>query len=93
MSDLLQKVIQYTPNTWKRNVSYDSNVYQLFEVEENSLEYHEIADYFKRTTSENHSRIREIKRIQHPYAYGRFLLRKEQLNFRHGSVDTVSSYY
>lgn len=38
-------------------------------------------------------KVSEIIRVQHPYAYGRYLIRKEHLSIQNRTNPTVSYYF
>ncbi|XP_050528145.1 uncharacterized protein LOC126898247 [Daktulosphaira vitifoliae] len=83
---LLSFVLENTPENWNY-ISYYSNNYELFEIDEYTTEYKNIKQYFNDTI------IKNLYRVQNPYQYGRFLIRKEMTGIYaeeivlHGIID------
>lgn len=72
---MLTFVKDQLPKDWEE-VNYTSS-YVLFTLDTYSREYQQIAAYFKGTP------INRIQRVQNPYQYGRYMLRREMLNTYH----------
>ncbi|XP_050424922.1 uncharacterized protein LOC126836019 isoform X2 [Adelges cooleyi] len=68
---LISVVLKNTPDEWDNPPVYDTS-YILVEVKDYTNEYRNISSNFN-------LRIRKISRVQNPFQYGRFMLRKEML--------------
>lgn len=71
-SSMLTFVKDNLPQNWEE-ANYTSS-YFLFTLDTYSREYQQIEAYFQRTP------INCIQRVQNPYQYGRYMLRREMLN-------------
>lgn len=71
-SSMLSFVKDNLPDNWE-DVNYTSS-YVLFTLDKYSREYQNIEAYFKGTP------IHRIQRVQNPFQYGRFILRKDMMN-------------
>lgn len=79
-TDYLAEVLQLAPSTWTR-ATYTASNYVTENLYEYSEEYKNIVRALPSNLAES---IRRVERVQHPFAYGRFVLRKEQLENRDG---------
>lgn len=83
---MLQLVIAHNqPKEWEY-ASYEDKTYQTFELRMNDTEYSTIIKPF----NEAGLRIKSLQRVQNPFQLGRFLVRKEQKEFRNEWADKVS---
>lgn len=85
------KVLQKVPSHWD-TMSYNSKVYEtvtLSQYGSTRAEYNEIENLFRAEGISSYE-VSRIDRVQHPFAYGAFELRKEQLQCRGASTTTVS---
>lgn len=88
-TDYLAEVLQLAPSTWTR-ATYTSSNYVTENLYEYSEEYKNIVRALPSNLAE---RIRKVERVQHPFAYGRFVLRKEQLENRDGVKRVPTRYF
>lgn len=89
-ANYLAEVLRVAPSTWT-GTTYTSTNYATVQVEEYSDEYADIVSDLRAANSSYSEGINKIERVQHPFAYGRFVLRKEQLEKRRGySQEAVS---
>lgn len=68
---MLQFVLSHVPDEWI-DFNYTTS-YELVTLSEYEREYRNIAAYFFG------KRISQIKRVQNPFQYGRYMLRKQML--------------
>lgn len=85
---LLSIVLQNKPDTWDE-YSYDNVRFARIPLEANSWEFRVVEEEFLQTCGRNYT-VTEIDRVQHPFAYGRFKMRKEHLKMLYGSEPTVN---
>lgn len=71
---MLSFVLEHKPREWESTNDY-SNSFVLFELSAYNEEYQQIKNYFLLTQLT----IKNIKRVQNPFQYGRFKLRQEML--------------
>lgn len=69
---MLSFVLSHLPPEWE-DVDYTNN-FHLFTLSMYDNEYMKVAAYFYRKT------INEIVRVQNPFQYGRYMLRREMLS-------------
>ncbi|XP_026480654.1 uncharacterized protein LOC113387540 [Ctenocephalides felis] len=69
---MLAATLAHKPKTWS-DISYSGVRFKTITLAENCEEYLAISNKF------HNRRITKIERIQHPFAYGRFILKKDQL--------------
>ncbi|GLV46379.1 hypothetical protein CBL_20721 [Carabus blaptoides fortunei] len=91
-SDYLAEVLQFTPSTWT-HTSYTSTNYVTVPLTEYSSEYEGIVSALRATHTSLAEQISKIERVQHPFAYGRFVLRQEQLEKRTRTKRTPTRYF
>jgi len=77
---MLSFVMNHLPDNWDYVAEY-KNGYKQFEISANSDEYQVLKTYFYRKN------ITRILRIQNPFQYGRYMLRREMVK-----DDEVSFY-
>lgn len=81
---MLSFVLTHLPDNWDTNVSYTTSyVLRILSRSQNLGEYQFVESIFYGTN------ISQILRVQNPFQYGRFILRREMLN----SSNEVSSKY
>lgn len=71
---MLNFVMNNLPEEWEEITSY-TNSYVLCNVSEYTQEFKNIESYFR----SSRSRIIKIQRVQNPFQYGRYMLRKEMI--------------
>lgn len=71
--EFFKDVICHLPSNWQKE-TYHNKTYILVDLDEESEEYKEILVYCNSNYIGN---VKEIKRIQHPFAYLRFQLSLE----------------
>lgn len=69
---MLQFVLSNVPNEWEEVQQYTS-CYILFTLSKYKREYQKVETYFYG------ERIKQIQRVQNPFQYGRYMLRREML--------------
>lgn len=90
MSDVLEQVLSCQPPEWKRFAEYN-RPYILVDVGRYTDEFSRIAADLRNVTD---SSVSQIKRIQNPFLYGAYYIRKEQLKMRHGNCNVrVRDYF
>lgn len=70
--------------------NYTCKTYEIFNVPEGTKEYDDIVQEFRNKIGSNY-KITELKRIQHPYLYGIYLINRERC-IRFGTPSMVSLY-
>lgn len=88
---LLKDILQYKPNTWEP-YNYDDVRFARIPLSRESTEFSEIQEEFLQKFGRNHT-VAEIERIQHPFAYGSFQIRKAHLQMLHKSIPQVNKNY
>ncbi|GLV36314.1 hypothetical protein CBL_08808 [Carabus blaptoides fortunei] len=78
---VLSGVLQCVPSTWTP-ASYTSSNYVTVQLTKHSNEYEGIVSALRATHTSLAEHISKIERVQHPFAYGRFMLHQEQLEKR-----------
>lgn len=74
---MLSAVQRFYPETWD-DLDYSNKRYQLIKVDKCSSEYRKLESQLNIFGI----RVQQIRRIQNPYLFGSYLLRKEQLKYR-----------
>uniref|UniRef100_A0A1B6DD51 Uncharacterized protein n=1 Tax=Clastoptera arizonana TaxID=38151 RepID=A0A1B6DD51_9HEMI len=77
----------FYPSTWDKNQNYSNKTYQLIELSRNSIEFRNVAISFPPNA------VVKIWRIQNPYILGAYLLRKNQIEHRQGSISEITKYH
>lgn len=77
----VSSVLKMKPATWDSTTPPYGKNYSLVALEDSSTEYENVRRVLV-TKDYKSTEIEKIERVQHPYAYGRFLLRKEQCELR-----------
>lgn len=72
-TDILSFVLSHLPDEWEDVHVYKKN-YNLFTLTNQNDEYKKIETHF------DGANISEIIRVQNPFHYGRYMLRREMLN-------------
>lgn len=86
---ILDKVAQVKPTTWDNIPLPHGKNYVLKKLNNYSDEYEEVLIILQEKNIPRHG-IQKIERVQHPFAYGSFLLRKKQLELRgYTSIEPV----
>ncbi|XP_066993410.1 uncharacterized protein [Anabrus simplex] len=83
---ILDDVLRKAPKYWE-DALYEDKRYVMFEIHPGDEEYQEVIQLFQG------EHISSVERVQHPYAYGRFMLRKEQYQMRHGSCSSETTEF
>lgn len=85
--EFFRDAMECLPANWRRE-DYSNKTYVLVDLEEDGEEYAEIRRYCEQKLIRN---VTEIKRIQHPFAYLRFLLQCELHNIYAHEVNDIFS--
>uniref|UniRef100_A0A1B6INE4 PARP catalytic domain-containing protein n=1 Tax=Homalodisca liturata TaxID=320908 RepID=A0A1B6INE4_9HEMI len=85
---MLGAVLNIVPDYWN-DANYDSRRYHLFELNNEDDEYINEMEAFDR----NRIRVTKLERIQNPFQFGRFQIRKEQKDFRNNIVEKIKCYH
>lgn len=83
----LDIVLRYTPSYWQRH-SYQNTLYIKVDINKQTEEYRTVDNIVHNTFG--NITIYKIERIQHPFAYGRFHIRKQQLTLINKREPTVN---
>lgn len=87
--EFFDTAVNYLPVNWERK-NYKSDTYFLIDLSETNDEFQEIKTYCATQSSNN---VKEIKRIQHPFAYLRYKLRTEFQHQWGENVPLVNNYF
>lgn len=85
---LLNSILQYKPHTWDDR-HYTNVRYARVTLSKESIEFKEIETEFLQEFGGNQT-VLEIERIQHPFAYGRYQIRKQHLQKLHSTTPSVN---
>ncbi|XP_031329516.1 uncharacterized protein LOC116160462 [Photinus pyralis] len=83
-------VLRYTPSEWQRH-PYQDTLFIKVGINVATEEYRTIDEIVHNTFS--NVTINKIQRIQHPFAYGRFHIRKQQLTLINKREPTVNRVF
>lgn len=80
---MIQAVMDHLPQEWEKEHSYTNKLYTLHDIDSSSQEVYEFKNSFNKPVS-------KIVRLQNPYMYGRYILRKEYYKWNMNSeIDEV----
>lgn len=82
---MLQFVLSNVPNEWEDVQQYITS-YMLFTLSKYKGEYQKVQTYFYG------ERIKEIQRVQNPFQYGRYMLRREMLQTNYEVSKNIYKY-
>ena len=74
---LLEDIVALVPQHWDRDETYVDKRYILVDIEQTSPEYSEAEQIFSQTVTDRN--VTQIQRVQHPFMYASYNVRKEQL--------------
>lgn len=82
--NLLKEVLSIKPSTWEDD-DYHSKTFSRKEISPSSSEYADVVSAFNTLRS-----VKKIERVQNPILFGKYKIRKEQLNKRGHNVNEVN---
>lgn len=87
MSDtILSFVLSHLPEEWQHS-SYKNCSYKIFSLSHSNAEYEKVETYFYGAD------LRRIERVQNPFQYGRYMLRREMLQTNYEVLYYFSTSY
>uniref|UniRef100_A0A1B6KCB4 PARP catalytic domain-containing protein n=1 Tax=Graphocephala atropunctata TaxID=36148 RepID=A0A1B6KCB4_9HEMI len=85
---MLATILNRKPATWEE-ASYDSQRYHLFELDVSDREYDDEIVPFR----QDNLVLAKLERVQNPFQWARFKIRKEQKEYRNVTADVVKFYH
>ncbi|KAK7791970.1 hypothetical protein R5R35_010146 [Gryllus longicercus] len=85
---IFQAVTRFSPSSWE-DCDYSNEIAHCFEIGELDEEYSRVTARF----FSDGCNVSRVERVQNPYRYGQYLLRKLQLQVRYGHAASETTVY